>query len=335
MIIQHFFFFVKYLFISNNIIVSFLFFCMICILYSGESKPIQVQVPIDGNVGDLMNVIQYELKCHKDLQRLIFLGKVLKTETDTLVSLNITAGKTILLSRRSASNNNNSSGSSGSVSTTRSSNSSGAMGSSTNSSTPGTVTMATAIQSLRTAPKQEALTAIATLVKITDKIISNPNEAKYRSIKKNNEMLKRKLGTVNGGIECLLALGFQDSEDGESFRIVPSASAWNVLTQGKEQLLKLKNNLENPPSSTTPSPNFFGGAQSGMPDMGNVLQAAMQNPAMLQGMMSNPMVQQMMQSNPMMAQQAQVSFINVHVYIYIYIYIYDIIFISLSNIIII
>ena len=107
-IIQHFFFFVKYLFISNNIIVSFLFFCMICILYSGESKPIQVQVPIDGNVGDLMNVIQYELKCHKDLQRLIFLGKVLKTETDTLVSLNITAGKTILLSRRSASNNNNS-----------------------------------------------------------------------------------------------------------------------------------------------------------------------------------------------------------------------------------
>ena len=52
---------------------------------------------------------------------------------------------------------------------------------------------------------------------------------------------------------------------------------------------------------------MFGGSPGGMPDMSNVLQAALQNPAMLQGMMANPMVQQMMQSNPMMAAQAQVS----------------------------
>merc|ERR1711871_329132 len=222
---------------------------------------------------------------------------------DTLISQKLTAGKTVLLSRRSSNAapsgaNNQSSMESASASAVSS------------SSTSGRGSMPTAIQALRLAPKQEALTAIQTLIKITDKIISNPTEAKYRSIKKNNEMLKRKLGTVNGGIECLIALGFQDSEDRESFTIIPSASAWNVLTQGKEQLLKLKKDLENPPQATTPMPNIFGGSQSGMPNMGNVLQAVMQNPAMLQGMMSNPMVQQMMQSNPMMAQQAQMMMQN-------------------------
>ncbi len=265
-----------------------------------------MQVPTNGTVGDLMNVIQYELKCPKSLQRLIFLGKVLKSETDSLFSQKITAGKTVLLSRRSS---NTASAGTDSRSNSMASISASAVSS---SSTSGEVSMSAAIQSLRLAPKQEALTAIQTLIKITDKIISNPTEAKYRSIKKNNEMLKRKLGTVNGGIECLLALGFQDSEDRESFTIIPSANAWNVLTQGKEQLLKLKNNLENPPQATTPAPNIFGGSQSGIPNMENVLQAAMQNPAMLQGMMSNPMVQQMMQSNPMMAQQAQVSDKRLH-----------------------
>ncbi len=112
---------------------------------------------------------------------------------------------------------------------------------------------------------------------------------------------------MNGGIECLLALGFQDSEDMESFTLIPSASAWNVLTKGKEQLLNLKRSLETNQPASGQMPNMFGGSPGGMPDMSNVLQAALQNPAMLQGMMANPMVQQMMQSNPMMAAQAQVS----------------------------
>ena len=115
---------------------------------------------------------------------------------------------------------------------------------------------------------------------------------------------------MNGGIECLLALGFQDSEDMESFTLIPSASAWNVLTKGKEQLLNLKRSLETNQPASGQMPNMFGGSPGGMPDMSNVLQAALQNPAMLQGMMANPMVQQMMQSNPMMAAQAQMMMQN-------------------------
>jgi len=264
---------------------------------SGESKPTSIKVPVHGNVGNLMDAVQFGMKCPKELQRLIYLGKVLKEESESLASLNISEGKTVLLSRRSPTSNDASG--------------TGNNGRSSSSSTPGistpsgSISMETAMRSLRTAPKQEALTAIQTLVKITDKIISNPNEAKYRSIKKSNEMLKRKVGTVNGGIECLLALGFQDSEDMESFTLVPSASAWNVLTKGKEQLLNLKRSLETNQPPTGQMPNMFGGSPGGMPDMSNVLQAALQNPAMLQGMMANPMVQQMMQSNPMMAAQAQ------------------------------
>ena len=135
-----------------------------------------------------MDAVQFGMKCPKELQRLIYLGKVLKEESESLASLNISEGKTVLLSRRSPTSND-ASGSGGNI------------GRSSSSSTPGistpsgSISMETAMRSLRTAPKQEALTAIQTLVKITDKIISNPNEAKYRSIKKSNEMLKRKLGT--------------------------------------------------------------------------------------------------------------------------------------------
>ena len=134
-----------------------------------------------------MDAVQFGMKCPKELQRLIYLGKVLKEESESLASLNISEGKTVLLSRRSPTSN----GASGA----------GNIGRSSSNSTPvvstpnGSISMETAMRSLRTAPKQEALTAIQTLVKITDKIISNPNEAKYRSIKKSNEMLKRKLGT--------------------------------------------------------------------------------------------------------------------------------------------
>ena len=43
-----------------------------------------------------MDACNSEMKCPKELQRLIFLGKVLKGESESLASLNITEGKTVL-----------------------------------------------------------------------------------------------------------------------------------------------------------------------------------------------------------------------------------------------
>lgn len=48
------------------------------------------------------------------------------------------------------------------------------------------------------------------LCKIADNIIKNPNNPKVRILQKNNSTIKNKVLAANGGLECLLLMGFQE-----------------------------------------------------------------------------------------------------------------------------
>lgn len=51
---------------------------------------------------------------------------------------------------------------------------------------------------------------IRILVKIADNIIKDPLNLKYRTLQKDNITIKSKILSVKGGLECLLAMGFQE-----------------------------------------------------------------------------------------------------------------------------
>lgn len=57
---------------------------------------------------------------------------------------------------------------------------------------------------------------IDTLTKITTKLKEEPGEVKYRSIRLLNEAFWETVGSVNGGISFMTALGFDLVELGES-----------------------------------------------------------------------------------------------------------------------
>jgi PUB domain/Ubiquitin family len=74
-------------------------------------------------------------------------------------------------------------------------------------------------------------TALTTLDKLLQNIITNPLEIKYRRIKKNNMAFGRRLGFLPGGHEALVACGFIvlpiDGED--QYELAASEESWNRL----------------------------------------------------------------------------------------------------------
>lgn len=48
------------------------------------------------------------------------------------------------------------------------------------------------------------------LCKIADNITRNPNNPKVRILQKNNSTIKNKILAVNGGLECLILMGFKE-----------------------------------------------------------------------------------------------------------------------------
>lgn len=154
-----------------------------------------------------------------------------------------------------------------------------------------------------------------TLQKLLKNIISNPNEEKYRKVKKGNAAFKRRLGGLKGATELLLAVGFVEEEiDGEEYYLIkPSAEAWPKLLEAQTTITNAVSSLNvaqmpsfvppafPPPSGTGPTGGSFD----------NMAMNMLQNPQALQNMLSNPMVQQQMMNdprianNPMMRQQLQ------------------------------
>ena len=148
-------------------------------------------------------------------------------------------------------------------------------------------------------------------------------EEKYRSIKKSNPAFAKRLGSLVGGHELLVAAGFtittKEEDNIEYYTLVPSETAWPTLVKAKEEVNKLLLSESNnqmsvssipaasssgglgsggwdgtgiPPSTVT---GGLGAPGSGLPSFGG-LEGQQPDMAQMQSMLSDPNMMQRVMS---------------------------------------
>ncbi len=85
--------------------------------------------------------------------------------------------------------------------------------------------------------------AVQLLLKIVSNITKNPSEDKYRKLSNTNATFSKKVGTVNGGTQCMEGIGF--ILQGSDWILYPSADAWELLVKCKSKLEKFLNKIQN------------------------------------------------------------------------------------------
>lgn len=182
-----------------------------------------------------------------------------------------------------------------------------------------------ALVQLRAQPNATQVGVCSTLIVVVTKIEENPNETKFRRLRKNNAAFARRIFNVPGALQLVLAMGFKEeqttTEEGDTdifYVLEPSAAAWEILMDGKQMLVEEKARLTAPTPSPVAAPAFGGmpgmGGMPPMPGMGggggggmaggmdmSMITGMLNNPAMMQMMMNSPMVR----NNPQMQQQFQ------------------------------
>jgi hypothetical protein len=159
--------------------------------------------------------------------------------------------------------------------------------------------------------------ALTLLLKITENVVNNPGEPKFRRIKMSNAAFKNKIDKADGGVDIMVAAGWLPdcTPEGEDCWVMPEeADGRQQMPKRRlaEQLAKLPAAPSQPatpaPAPVPPAPaaDPFGG-MGGLGGLGGP--GGMPNPQMMQQMMNNPQMmqqaQQMMQNNPQMMAQAQ------------------------------
>lgn len=100
--------------------------------------------------------------------------------------------------------------------------------------------------------------AVSLLVKITNNIVNNPLEEKYRKLNRTTAAFSSKLGNVPGGEACMAAVGF--TRRGDEWILIPSPIAWDVVVECYAKLDKFAKRLgslstDAVPQATAASPS--------------------------------------------------------------------------------
>ena len=174
----------------------------------------------------------------------------------------------------------------------------------------------------------EYTTALNTISKILSNIISNPNEEKYRKVKRSNPAFTKRLGRLTNSHDAMTSIGFlstKSSDGNDEYSLVPNAEAWTKLTACKKFIDEMiqTNNQQNapatnpnnimganqdlgfgaiPPTNNDMFPNNtnLGGGRGSFPPPSQMIENMLSNPAALQSMLSNPMIQNMVMNDPRM-----------------------------------
>ena len=84
------------------------------------------------------------------------------------------------------------------------------------------------------------LKAIGTLFDIINKILSNPNETKYRRLRSDNDAFQTRLGAISGSEHVLRVVGFELStrqrEKCSEWVLTPSKDAWSNLMKHRKTI---------------------------------------------------------------------------------------------------
>lgn len=164
----------------------------------------------------------------------------------------------------------------------------------------GPLTVASAVLRLRqNNPPSVYETALTTLDKILNNIVTHPLEEKYRKVKRQNAAFSKRLGGLVGGHDCMLAVGFYVQMDGneEVYQMQASPENWPKLVEAEKTVSnaaeQAKQQRQQQQPASVPSNNLFAGSGGRLPGiMGSAggdipsLDPAMQNT--LSQMMSNP-----------------------------------------------
>ena len=121
-------------------------------------------------------------------------------------------------------------------------------------------------------------------------------EEKYRKVKRDNAAFQRRLGSISGSRQLLLAVGFQEQDFNgvPHYVLLPSPQAWPALLKAHEQIkaavtqAKAATQTFTPPTNNlTPSNNFTNMPSMPpiMPGMESAMQNLMSNPQQLQAML--------------------------------------------------
>jgi len=128
--------------------------------------------------------------------------------------------------------------------------------------------MKRALDFLSTSNNQEITrTALTTLSKVIENIVTHPQETKYQKIKKSNAVFNRKLGGVIGGEACILASGFVDDGEG-SFVLTASAEAWDHINACRDAVSSRLSSLAPVVPSPTPVASSIPTQPSANPSFG-------------------------------------------------------------------
>ena len=76
--------------------------------------------------------------------------------------------------------------------------------------------------------------ATETLFKLLQNVVSHPDDASYRTLKRSNEAFSNKVASAKGGVRFLRAVGFQaSSDDGAEVLTLAATADLEALNRGK------------------------------------------------------------------------------------------------------
>lgn len=140
-------------------------------------------------------------------------------------------------------------------------------------------------------PASEFIVAVRTLLTFVRNVVDNPGEEKYQKVRSGNSVFQSRLGTKAGGMDCMRAFGFRETEiNGDTFLVLSAGHAMNpefatVKTQLEQALAAAGGSSSAPapaarsvPSSSTRSvpsttavPNEGLGVDNNVPNLRNIL----------------------------------------------------------------
>jgi len=85
-----------------------------------------------------------------------------------------------------------------------------------------------AVEELIKSDKESFIAAASILIKFATNVLNQPAEPKFRKIRLGNKQVMEKLLPVSGGMECLFAMGFEESED-RDFLCLPQTCDLSVI----------------------------------------------------------------------------------------------------------
>eukprot|EP01084_Bolivina_argentea_P216219 367366_1 len=162
--------------------------------------------------------------CGVSPKRLIFSGRILNVDSETLGQAMLSSGLTVHVQPELKKNVPQATHSAGSATP--------ALGAVATPQPPPGILIALGVLSVQ--PMHAVHEAITTLFRICDKIVQVPSEPRYRTIRRQNRSFVEKVKDVPGGENVMREIGFV--VQGDSWTLVPNASAWNVLVSSRDVL---------------------------------------------------------------------------------------------------